>query len=81
MQGERIEFKNVTIPVAGMSCGSCVKQIQAALKTDPGVEAVEVTLAEGDVTVSYNPAMTQPAAIAEAIRKAGYKPGASKNNE
>ncbi|MCL4794013.1 MAG: heavy-metal-associated domain-containing protein [Bryobacteraceae bacterium] len=57
-------------------CGSCVRQIKAALEVHSGVKTVEVNLAAGEVTVSFDPQTTSPVVIAEAIRESGYKPGA-----
>jgi copper chaperone CopZ len=45
------------------------------LEGNTGVKAVEVNLAAGEVTVSYSLQTTEPVAIADAIRKSGYKPG------
>jgi copper chaperone CopZ len=75
MESKTATSKEITFPVQGMSCGSCVRQIKAALEGNTGVERVEVNLAAGEVTVSYNPQTTAPAVIAGAIRKSGYKPG------
>ncbi len=75
MEFKSVTFNEITFPVQGMSCGSCVRHIKAALESIQGVKTVEVNLAAGDVSVSYNPQTTSPAFIAEAIRKNGYKPG------
>lgn len=75
MESRTATFSEVTFPVQGMSCGSCVRHIKAGLEGNTGVKAVEVNLAAGEVTVSYNPQTTAPIAIADAIRKSGYKPG------
>jgi len=75
MESKTATVKEITFPVQGMSCGSCVRQIKAALEGNTGVERVEVNLAAGEVTVSYNPQTTAPVVIAEAIRQSGYKPG------
>ena len=74
-------FPEITFPVQGMSCGSCVRHIKAALEATPGVKAVDVNLADGEVAVSYYPQSTDLAAIAEAIRKSGYTPGAPRMEE
>ncbi len=37
---------NLSIGVEGMSCGGCVLSVEAALAAVPGVEKVEVRLAE-----------------------------------
>jgi copper chaperone CopZ len=75
MESKTATFNEVTFPVQGMSCGSCVRHIKAGLEGNTGVKAVEVDLAAGEVAVSYNPLTTEPGAIADAIRKNGYKPG------
>ncbi len=75
MESKTATFHEITFPVDGMSCGSCVRHIRAALEGFPGVKTVEVNLAAGEVSVSFNPQTAAPAAIAEAIRKSGYKPG------
>lgn len=73
METNTTAFKNVTIPVAGMSCGSCVRHIRTALEKQPGVKTAEVNLAAGEVTVCFNPELTKVEAIVEAIRKGGYQ--------
>lgn len=75
MESKTATFNEITFPVQGMSCGSCVRHIKAALEGNTGVKTVEVNLAAGEVAVSYNPQTTEPVAIAEAIRKSGYMPG------
>jgi len=77
MESKTATFQEVTYAVQGMSCGSCVRHLKAALEGNAGIEAVEVNLAAGKVTVSYIPQTTQPDAIAEAIRKIGYTPDTS----
>ncbi len=75
MESKTAPFAEVTFPVQGMSCASCVRHIKASLEKDAGVKAVEVNLAAGEVTVSYNPRTTEPGALADAIQKSGYRPG------
>lgn len=74
MESKTATFNEVTFPVDGMSCGSCVRHIKAGLEGNPGIKAVEVDLAAGEVTVCYNPQTTEPVAIADTIRKIGFKP-------
>jgi copper chaperone CopZ len=59
--------------VTGMSCGNCVRHVTHAAEAVPGVSRVEVDLAGGRATVSFDPASTTPAAIAAAITAAGYE--------
>ena len=65
-------MRQITIPIGGMSCGGCVSTIRSALRAVPGVRVDAVTA--GSATVSYAEARTSPAAIAKAIRDAGYEP-------
>jgi copper chaperone len=61
-----------TLAIGGMSCTHCVRAVHTALADLPGthIERVDV----GSATVRYDPAQTTPAAIAEAVRDAGYDP-------
>ncbi len=47
----------------------------AAIQGVDGVRSAQVLLAEKRAIVTYDPAKVQPAAIAAAIRGAGYQPG------
>jgi copper chaperone CopZ len=61
-----------TIAIGGMSCTHCVRAVHQALADLPGAQVERVNV--GSATVRYNPAQTTPAAIAEAVRDAGYDP-------
>ncbi len=52
-----------------------MRRVTSALQAVDGVRSVEVSLQEERATVSYDPARVQPAALAAAIRGAGYVPG------
>ena len=81
MESKTATLNEITFPVQGMSCGSCVRHIKAALEGNTAVKAVEVNLAVGEVRVSYDPRTSEPLAIAEAIRKSGYKPGVPRREQ
>ena len=66
----------VEIPIAGMTCASCVSHIEAALKRTPGVTDASVNLLGGSARVSYRPALTSVDAVREAVRSTGYEAGA-----
>ena len=61
-----------TLAIGGMSCTHCVRAVHAALAEVPGAQVDRVDV--GSATVRYDPARTTPAAIAEAVRDAGYDP-------
>lgn len=73
MPSNTASFREITIPVAGMSCGSCVKHIRTALNQQPGVKTAEINLAAGQVTVWFDPELANIEALVEAIRKSGYR--------
>lgn len=62
----------VRLQVGGMTCASCVRRVEKALATVPGVAAVSVNLATEQATVLAGPEVTAPA-LAAAVRRAGYE--------
>ena len=62
--------KQETLQIEGMSCGHCVKAVQGTLEALEGVEVHAVEM--GAAQISYNPAATDAAGIADAIEEAGY---------
>jgi copper ion binding protein len=58
--------------VTGMTCEHCVTAITRELATLPGVRAVRVTLATGDVHVSHDRPLDH-AQVVSAIDEAGYQ--------
>jgi len=62
------------IPIAGMSCASCVARVEDALRHEPGVAAASVNLATERATVSFRPDATSLEALFKAIERAGYEP-------
>lgn len=67
----------IDIPVEGMSCASCVGRVEEAIRAVDGVTAANVNLATERAHVSFAPEKADPAAVAEAIRAAGYEPSDS----
>jgi Cu+-exporting ATPase len=63
----------VTIPVGGMTCAGCQAGVQNALQRQPGVVDASVNLMTASAAVTYDPAVTRPEALVEAIRETGYE--------
>jgi len=61
-----------TLPVAGMSCASCVGRVERALRTVPGVVAASVNLAAQTASVEYLPGVASVADLRAAVEGAGY---------
>src|SRR5918997_851201 len=63
---------DVSFPVTGMTCASCVNRVERAIGKVAGVEQAAVNLATERATVSYDPRQTTMADIAAAVERAGY---------
>lgn len=65
-------MENVTLKVAGMTCGGCVKSVTKVLQPLPGVSDVNVTLQPGEAQVSFDPSKTNVDTLRKAIEGAGF---------
>uniref|UniRef100_UPI0036F20855 heavy metal translocating P-type ATPase n=1 Tax=Candidatus Laterigemmans baculatus TaxID=2770505 RepID=UPI0036F20855 len=55
-----------------MHCAACANRIEKALQKSPGVSSANVNFATTQATVRYSPQVTDPLALREVVRKAGY---------
>uniref|UniRef100_UPI00398F31DE copper-transporting ATPase 1 n=1 Tax=Pristiophorus japonicus TaxID=55135 RepID=UPI00398F31DE len=60
------------VQVTGMTCASCVANIERNLKQEDGIYSVLVALMAGKAEVRYNPAIIKPPDIAELIKELGF---------
>ncbi|MCI4680242.1 heavy metal translocating P-type ATPase [Rhodoblastus acidophilus] len=60
--------------VGGMTCASCVVHVEKALKAAPGVVSARVNLATERAYVEGIEGAVDAAALAAAVRRAGYEP-------
>jgi copper chaperone CopZ len=58
--------------VGGMTCSGCEHNVSTALLLVDGVLEAKAEHASGSVQVRFDPARTSLAALAEAVREAGY---------
>ncbi|MEH7389508.1 copper chaperone CopZ [Bacillus sp. JJ1503] len=65
-------MEKVTLNVAGMSCGHCVKAVEVGVGELAGVESVKVDLKNGTVDVEYRSNEVSLDNIKEAIDDQGY---------
>jgi len=63
---------DISFPVEGMFCASCVRRVERALEKVPGVAGANVNLATERASVSYDPAAVSLADLRGAVEKAGY---------
>jgi len=64
--------RSLTLPIAGMSCASCVAKVEQALKSVPGVLDASVNFATEKATVRFIPSHATVEKLKEAVRKVGY---------
>lgn len=65
-------MQSIQLKVQGMSCNHCVQTIEKNVGQLDGVSQVQVSLAEGKVTVAFDEAKTSQAQIAEVIDDQGF---------
>ncbi|XP_069747859.1 copper-transporting ATPase 2-like isoform X2 [Narcine bancroftii] len=65
---EHVTTKKCFIQITGMTCASCVANIEKNLLKEEGIYSVLVALMAGKAEVKYNPDIIQATAIAEFIR-------------
>lgn len=70
---KEVENKEVIIPIGGMTCASCVKAVERAVKKIDGVENIQVNLATEKASISYKAEKVKLYEIKGAIEKAGFK--------
>ncbi len=63
----------LSLPVAGMTCASCVNRIERYLNRADGVQSASVNLATERATVGYDPGLIDRTGIVRAIEAAGYE--------
>lgn len=65
-------LQNITLPVQGMTCASCVARVERTLKKFDGVEVANVNLATETVALTYDPTRTSLETLAKAVEESGY---------
>jgi len=68
-------MKQITLPINGMSCASCVAHVEKALRSVDGVASAQVNLATEQATLAFDPALASLETIGRAVRDAGYEVG------
>lgn len=62
----------LSLPIIGMSCASCVGHVEKALQELPGVSDTVVNLATGKASVVYDPQRVSLADLQRAVDHVGY---------
>ena len=67
-------FKSVVIPINGMTCASCAKNVEKAISKIPGILSVNVNIATENAYVTWDTSKTHLSMIKASIKSAGYEP-------
>lgn len=70
--GYGVAKATIDLPITGMTCASCVRNVERAINKQPGVLAVNVNLATEKATVTYLPGSVRRPDIIHAVEGAGY---------
>ena len=62
----------IDLPITGMTCASCQRNVERALKRTGGVQEASVNLATEHATVVIDPALVRRDDLVKAIENAGY---------
>ncbi|MDP2646370.1 MAG: heavy metal translocating P-type ATPase [Desulfobacterales bacterium] len=65
--------KDISLPVQGMTCASCVSRVEKAMKNINGIENVVVNLLAGKAAVKFDPGKVNIPQMARAIEEIGYQ--------
>ncbi|MBI4288818.1 MAG: copper-translocating P-type ATPase [Chloroflexi bacterium] len=63
----------ITIPVGGMTCTSCVGNVEKALSDLPGVTSARANLSAGTATVEFDPEKVTTRDMEKAVTDVGYE--------
>jgi Cu+-exporting ATPase len=66
------QLKNLTIPVQGMTCASCVARVEKSIRAVEGVREASVNLASEKANIVYDPSLVKPEGIKKAVEELGY---------
>ena len=78
---EKIEESMVRIGVKGMTCQSCVKNVEDVISEKSGVRKIAVNLEKAEAVVWYDAKQTHPAELRDQIEDMGYDASLTAQNE
>ena len=67
------EMAKCVVSIEGMTCNSCVKNIESNISGKPGILEIKVSLNEKKGFVTFDPNVTTPAAVADMIDDMGFE--------
>lgn len=70
--GYGVATASIDLPITGMTCASCVRNVERALRKPAAVLDVNVNLATEKATVTYIPGAARRIDLVQAVEAAGY---------
>jgi Cu+-exporting ATPase len=70
--GYGVAQATIDLPITGMTCASCVKNVERALKKQGGILSANVNLATERATVTYLPNVIRRSDMVKSVENVGY---------
>ena len=67
------QMKDISLRILDMECAACVARLDRALEKLPGVQRAAVNYTAASALITYDEGVTDLAAIAARIRRAGFR--------
>ncbi|GAB4519359.1 MAG: heavy metal translocating P-type ATPase [Anaerolineae bacterium] len=64
--------QTIELPVTGMTCAACVRNVERALTKTEGVTDANVNIATERATISFDSALVDASGLIQSIQKSGY---------
>lgn len=73
MENTTEKIVKIILPVSGLSCASCAISVESMLKSQEGVQDVNVNFADKSVLIKYNPEKINIPQMQKVVDSLGYK--------
>lgn len=75
IEGTRAQhvIETITLAVEGMHCGACMRKVETALQSAPGVVSARVNLSNRRAAIDLDPSRANADSLIEVLEKNGYK--------
>ncbi len=66
-------METTVLKIGGMTCNGCVRSVSNVLQALPGVLTANVSLAQGEATVTFDPGQANVESLRGVIEDAGFE--------
>ncbi len=66
-------MNSLKLKIDGMHCDGCAERIRTVVGKQAGVQEAEVSYADGEARIRYNPHIVTEEGLAEVIERAGFR--------